>query len=207
MTASPAEQRRQRQRTDARRAILDASEALLVEDGYERFSMRRLADRCGYTAPTIYHYFGDKPGLLDALLEERFERMLLDLRSVRPGGDPAGYLRDMARAFVGFALRNPNHYRVLMAPRPDGSEPPRAAEEARELLQQPLHELKAAGRLRIDDFEAVAQSLWALTHGLISLHILRPDHEWSVDLLDVSLEIFLNGLLRGSSARDESRPT
>ena len=58
---TPAERRRLRQRTDAQRAILDATEALLVEDGYEQFSMRRLVERCGYTAPTIYRYFG--PGV------------------------------------------------------------------------------------------------------------------------------------------------
>ena len=55
------------QRSQARRAILDATQSLLVEGGYEAFSMRRLAERCGYTAPTIYHHFGDKPGLIGAL--------------------------------------------------------------------------------------------------------------------------------------------
>ena len=54
-----ASDRRLRQREKARRTILDASEEMLVSDGYEHFSMRKLAARCGYTAPTIYHYFGD----------------------------------------------------------------------------------------------------------------------------------------------------
>ena len=52
MDPQPAAQRRQQQRRDARRAILDAAESLILESGYERFSIRRLASRCGYTAPT-----------------------------------------------------------------------------------------------------------------------------------------------------------
>ena len=46
------------------------SGSILLEDGYEHFTMRKLADRCGYTAPTIYNHFGDKTGLIDAVLEE-----------------------------------------------------------------------------------------------------------------------------------------
>ena len=51
----PAALRRSRQREEARRAILDATEAILLEDGQELLSIRKLALRCGYTAPTIYH--------------------------------------------------------------------------------------------------------------------------------------------------------
>src|SRR3990172_1431902 len=41
MRTSPAELRRHRQREEARRAILDATEALLLEAGSDGFSMRR----------------------------------------------------------------------------------------------------------------------------------------------------------------------
>src|SRR5512134_1006743 len=85
---SPSELRRARQREDARRAILDATEALLLEAGGEAFGVRALAARCGYTAPTIYHYFGDKEGLIDALLEERFAQLLAEVRRAPLGDDP-----------------------------------------------------------------------------------------------------------------------
>jgi AcrR family transcriptional regulator len=45
MPPQPAEQRRIQYREETRRAILDAAEALLVEDGVDAFSMRRLAER------------------------------------------------------------------------------------------------------------------------------------------------------------------
>ena len=80
MSFHTAAQRREQQRSDARRALLAAAESILVEDGYDQFSMRRLAERCGYTAPTIYHDFGDKLGLLDAVLETRFRELLQAIR-------------------------------------------------------------------------------------------------------------------------------
>ena len=89
----PAALRRSRQREEARRAILDATESILLEDGEELLSIRKLALRCGYTAPTIYHYFRDKDGLIDALLEERFSRLLQRVRRVQLGPDPVANLR------------------------------------------------------------------------------------------------------------------
>ena len=68
-------------------------------------------ERCGYTAPTIYHHFGDKLGLLDALLEERFGDLLKLIARVPVSSDPLDTIRARARAFVRFGLRNPTHYR------------------------------------------------------------------------------------------------
>src|SRR5258705_12250966 len=87
------EHRRARQREEARRAILDATELLLIESGGVDFSIRSLSKRCGYSAPTVYHYFGDKDGLIDALLEEPVAGLADALERVKHGGDPLGKLR------------------------------------------------------------------------------------------------------------------
>ena len=100
MSLEPAKRRREKSRADARRIILDATEAMLVEEGYERFSIRKLVDRCGYTAPTIYHYFGDKPRLLDTLLEERLENLVRELHEVSLGEDPVANMRATSRARI-----------------------------------------------------------------------------------------------------------
>jgi AcrR family transcriptional regulator len=75
-----------------------------------------VAERSGYSAPTIYHHFGDKNGLIDALLDARFGEVLEVMRAVPKGEDAAGYLREIARAFVRFAIDNPSHYRLLSVP-------------------------------------------------------------------------------------------
>ncbi len=199
-TDTPAERRRQQQREDARRAILDATEALLVEVGYERFSMRRLADRCGYTAPTIYHYFGDKRGLLDAVLEEPFQRVLSRIREIPRGRDPVQSLRRMLEVFTLFGVENPTHYRLLTAPRPEDSPDLESAEALRAALEQRIGELHAAGRLETDDVEEAFQIIWVVIHGLITLRINLPDYEWKQRLVEHSLDLLLRGLLRHGSA-------
>lgn len=193
---TPSERRRAQQRAGARRAILEATEALLLEAGYEAFSMRRLADRCGYTAPTIYHHFGDKNGLIDALLEERFQQMLAVIREVPDGDDPADTLREMFRAYARFGLENPTLYRLLEMARPNREEPPESAEQSRALIEGPLIALARSGRLATRDLELALQTIWVTLHGLVSLRISRPEHDWCDGLDDFALDTLLGGLVR-----------
>ena len=193
MNLQPAELRRRRQREDARRAILDATEALLLEEGYEGLSIRRLAARCGYTAPTIYHHFGDKTGLIDALLDQRFRQVVATLRAVPRNDDAAVYLRDMAGAFVRFGLENGTMYRLFSIPRDETKVLP-SAEEGRALVEGALRELAEQGRLVTSDIDAAVQSLWAVLHGLIALRISRPDYAWSDNQVEVALDAVTNGL-------------
>jgi AcrR family transcriptional regulator len=195
--------RRSRQREEARRAILDATEAILLEDGEELLSIRKLALRCGYTAPTIYHYFRDKDGVIDALLEERFSRLLQRVRKVQLGRDQMSNLRELARAFLRFAATNTTFYRVMIRGSADGGERVvQAAEATREIMAGPLVALHAEGRLWSPDVEAAQQSLWAVLHGVIALRLGNPKYAWSKNLTDVALEAMLRGLVRAVPARN-----
>jgi AcrR family transcriptional regulator len=202
---TPSARRRRARRGDARRAILDATESLLLEDGFDAFSMRRLADRCGYTAPTIYHHFGDKQGLIDQLIDERVRRLLRRLRRAARQRDPEHRLRAQAEALVRFGLQNPTHYQLLTAPRPDDSPEPPSADELRACFEEPLHELEDQGRLCTRDLEEAKQVLWVLLHGIIAMRTSRPDYPWSRTMLQTSLDAMLRGLLGPVSQGGASR--
>jgi len=188
---SSAEDRRLRHREEARRAILDATQELLVEQGYESFSMRKLATRCGYAAPTIYHYFGDKPALLDSLIELRMREVSAEMRAVRLARDPVENMRRLFIAFARWGLANPTHYQLLSSTR----EPHPAGEEAREVLMGPVTQLAEQGRLETD-IELARQSLWALAHGIISLQTTRPEEGWSEQLIERALDAMISGLVK-----------
>jgi AcrR family transcriptional regulator len=203
---SPAfEERRSQQRAQVRRQVLDATEALLLEAGEERFSIRRLVERCGYTAPTIYHHFGDKDGLIDALLDERFERLARQLRRVSRGNDPVGYLRAMGLAFVRFGLRNPTHHRLLFAPRAQQHAPPHSALEVQETLEQAWTELWQEGRLRCGDAAAAGQALFCLLYGLTARRIARPEQDWSKTGIEDAIDALLRGLVTTEPAKQGRR--
>lgn len=57
--------------TDPRQRLLDLAERRFAERGYDAVGVQELVQACGVTKPTLYHHFGSKRGLLEALLAER----------------------------------------------------------------------------------------------------------------------------------------
>jgi TetR/AcrR family tetracycline transcriptional repressor len=74
------------------KSIVDGAIALLNEEGLEGVSLRRLAQRLGIKAPSLYHHFADKSALLAALVERIFD---VGLDSV----PPRRHWQDWMRAF------------------------------------------------------------------------------------------------------------
>jgi len=194
--------RRQPERIPSREAILRAAEALLLEAGAEGISIRSVSDRCGYKAPTIYYYFGDKPGLIRAVLEVRFRELLESLRAVPAQKDAAAYLRALAYAFVRFGLDHPVHYRLLSMGRLAGSELPPSAQAAWDLVAVPVGTLARGDALGATDEEAAILSTWAMLHGLIILAIEANGTGVDAQVVETALDSIDYGLWRrGASAR------
>lgn len=171
--------RRERQREDLRRAILDAAGALFLEQGYEGLSMRQIAERIGYSATTIYRHFEDKDDLLYAIVQDGFQRFGAQLqRAARAaeGGGPQERLRALGQAYVEFGLKNPVYYRLMFMQRHDILFESRAAETAPMIdsfavLRQSVEAGMKAGVLRAGDPETTSTVIWAVMHGITSLAI------------------------------------
>jgi AcrR family transcriptional regulator len=179
---------------DPRREILAAASALLYEGGPEGLTIRRLALRCGYTAPAIYAEFGDKAGLLDAILRDAIESLTERVHSLPKTVDPTEQMRQQFKEMVRFGREHPTHYRLMEAMTPEQVIPiPHAAETAQQ-LEAPVQGV--ARQLASVDPETFRQAFWALLHGLISLPASRPDVVWQPGLEDVAFDAMLAGLLR-----------
>ncbi|MEM9173982.1 MAG: TetR/AcrR family transcriptional regulator [Myxococcota bacterium] len=170
------EQRRERQRQEARRTILDAAEALVIENNGSDFSIRALGERSGYSAPTVYHYFGDKEGLIEALLEERVSRLAEELERVDPTGDSRADLRAMLLAYFHFSADNPNVTRLMSTlSRKGESREPEAMQRVKDRIGGAVDRFGESGRLGVFDRDSAGRILWALAYGLVSLRVSQPD--------------------------------
>jgi AcrR family transcriptional regulator len=194
------EHRRARQREEARRTILDATELLLIESGGFDFSIRSLSKRCGYSAPTVYHYFRDKDGLIDALLEERVAGLADAIERVPVTGDGLADLRAVLRAFVGFSAEHPTFDKLMWTVSSKGqTRTTPAMERLRARVRPPLDLLAESGRLGDGDAESAGQMIWALLHGLSALRVIEPAHPWVPNLGERAIETLLRGMTRAES--------
>jgi AcrR family transcriptional regulator len=131
---------------------------LLEEEGAGALTMRRLAERLGVKAPSLYKHFDGKEDLEAALMAVGLEdvgSVLSD--AVRGAADP---LASIARAYRGFARARPHLYRLLTErPLPRDRLPPGLETTA----AMPL--LEAAGS------QDRARAVWAFAHGMVQLEL------------------------------------
>lgn len=86
---------------DKRRAILDRSAELFSEYGYDRGSMNRIAEACGVSKATLYHYYTDKDELLFDVIRFHLEKLLKVVGAAnRPELAPQPRLRALVAALL-----------------------------------------------------------------------------------------------------------
>src|SRR5260370_19900011 len=106
-----ATSRRQKRKEELRRVILDAAREIFVHEGYEKFSMRKLAEKIEYSPGSVYLYFKNKEELFECLVEESFARLLKTFTTLRNGQerrDPVEGPQKGPPNHVGVRARDPN---------------------------------------------------------------------------------------------------
>jgi len=84
-------------------AVIEAALALADESGLQSVSLRRVAQRLDVTPMALYRHVGGKEGLLDAMAESMYAKLVLP----SPGPDWWESLADMARSTREVLLARP----------------------------------------------------------------------------------------------------
>ena len=114
VAAMTVAERRQRDRAHRRQAIITAARQMAEAEGWDAVTIRRLADRIEYSQPVLYSHFAGKGGIIDAVAVEGFAELRLILRNAREAaGSPEAALRELAGAYLGFALEHPALYDAM----------------------------------------------------------------------------------------------
>lgn len=175
-----AQGRRDRHKAELRAELVTAAHELVREEGYDGLTIRKLAKRVGYAPMSVYSYFADKQDILLALAEDAFATLARRIEA-QPADDPIEALRVVMTEYATFGLGNPNEYRTVFMTQK--TRPPEdktfaqmeADNPAMKVLVSRVEACIAAGRLHGDPY-AIANMLWAVGHGTISLLITFPFH-------------------------------
>jgi AcrR family transcriptional regulator len=138
-----------------RERIVAAAARLLAEGGPGAVSTRAVSAAAGVQPPTIYRLFGDKQGLLDAVVAHGFTAYLTSKSALEPTGDPVEDLRAGWDLHVGLGLANPALYTLMYGRYRPGETSPAAA-AAFEILAKHIRRIAEAGRLRVPEDRAAA---------------------------------------------------
>jgi AcrR family transcriptional regulator len=157
---------------DLRRTLLDASLALIDEQGLAALSLREVARRAGVSHQAPYFHFADRAALLAALADEGFTLLHAAMKAEQarsPHGADA-QLMAAGRGYVAFALEHPGHFRIMFRPELcAGMPPPPSGEAAYQLLVDGVAAAQDAHLAPAGERDTLVLLAWSLVHGLASL--------------------------------------
>lgn len=158
-------------------AMVEQALAAVRIQGAEHVSLRGITQSLGVSPSAAYNHFADKEALLRAvercslgMLNERVDRAL----AAHPGDtDEAARSRlaSLARAYITFALDEPNLFRLAFGPlcandlRDPGNSPPYAK------LVAVIDDLQARGLLKPGVRKDLDLTLWGAAHGVAALMV------------------------------------
>jgi AcrR family transcriptional regulator len=98
---------------DLRRALVDAARRILESEGPTALSLRAVAREAGVSPAAPYHHFKDKAELLDAVAQEGWDMLNVQMMQAKAKAEGRGQLNALGVAYVCFARDNPALYRVM----------------------------------------------------------------------------------------------
>ena len=169
--------------SDFRERLCDAAEKLFADKGLEAVTLRHLASALGVSPMTPYRYFADKDAILAAVRARAFNRHADALEAAYrdTDGDAGARAEATRRAYIDFALENPEAYKLMFDVRQtsadDYPELVRASSRSRRTMTQHLRVLRDIGRFE-GDIETAGHIYWAGLHGAAMLQLsgMLPPH-------------------------------
>lgn len=189
----------------SRDSIVAATRDLIVADGLEAVSLRRVGAALEVTAPALYAYVTDKRDLLVTIAEEEFTALIERFRAVEAssGADPVARTRAYLRAYVDHARSHPELFKTMFLFSPDiglgvpaGADLP-AATEAFSIPARAVEDAIAAGAFRAVDPLSATMTLWSTAHGVAEVLLMgfELDDAFCDDLTDLTIDTVVRGLL------------
>lgn len=188
-------ERKEREREEKRRKILQAAAELYVSEGFEKTTIRSIAQHIEYSPGTIYLYFKDKDEITSSLFKMLFAQFAEKLQEASAAMNPEDLMAVMGMKYLEFAIENPAYYELmfLMDHRKNaggGNErvgpatqhnpaldcaPPEvtatAGDDGFNFLMQSLQAAADSGHKLRYDLHSATLTAWAGVHGVVSLYL------------------------------------
>jgi len=199
--------RKQRQKEEVRASILAAAWEMVVTEGWQSFSIRKIADAIEYSVPVIYSHFENKDAILLEFNRKGFQLLAETLAQAKSGQpDPANQIRAMGRAYWDFAFQNKEYYQLMFGlgiPTCETASKIPALTAFAEVIIGSIRAMVAPGKKPSFDPWLKYQSFWSMLHGLVSINMTSlgdNNHRESLPLQ--VLEDVMCSFIRGIQAAE-----
>lgn len=181
--------------------ILSIAMVILKNEGRQSLSLRKIADRIEYSAPTIYSHYKNKQALLTALCRVGYKQLNLTIqKNCAPVTDPAKRLTVLLQAYWNFAMEERELYQLMYETGIGSND---LTDDFPELskflnyLKQTITALYSEHTLSDQYLNYKTHASIALVHGLICADLFwKIDSDSNAIMLNDTIGAFINSLVK-----------
>ena len=197
--------RKKQERETLKNKIIDAASNIIISEGFEKLSIRKIADVIEYSPAVIYNYFKDKAEIVSYIISDNSSKIINILKKIQfDEQNPDNTLREGLSEYIKFVLKNPEHYRAfIMNDTVIKNEKTGMMHKGVSEEKQTMNYIKKIIALGVEkeifeqgDGELLAQIIWASTYGLLSRLIVEKQlsEEQKDRLVQAHIDFMIMGL-------------
>jgi len=178
-------ERKIRHKEEVRSGILAAAWNMVITEGWQSLSIRKIADAIEYSIPVIYNHFENKEAILLEFSKEGFQKLAVVLTEAKNSEEtPSAQLSAMADAYWDFAFENKEYYQLMFGLGIPACEMVNQITEMKEMtsiLISTIKEALEAADNTVSDYFLKFHTYWSILHGLVSIQMI--DKEGKPDMI------------------------
>jgi AcrR family transcriptional regulator len=177
--------------------ILKISAKIIASEGYDAISIRHVCDKAGVKAPTVYYYFKDKDGLIDAVINLAYQRHIETYAKYVKDKSPLKGVIKTWEAFFDFVDQNPDLYHAIVVAHLK-QRIPSAGLELYRSIEQIFKQLDEEKKLKVP-YKKAAQIFYATAYGQALVYVSQGSNPELKPHIRLTRDICLQGLLASSA--------
>lgn len=191
-------ERREAEKEALKHKIYDVASKLIVEHGYEKLSIRKLASEIEYSPAVIYNYFRNKDDIIKAITFENYNRIYKELMNIDiESMAPKTALRSGLLKLAQLIIDRREHFRATLlsgvTTMDDGSDD----NDAMNMLINLLNKGVESGDFDIADTRYTAYLITTGIFGMISMLVLNNVYDDSMinSMINGHVELIIKGVV------------
>lgn len=194
-------ERRLRQKVEVKTSILQAAWQLVLEEGWQALSIRKIADAIEYSVPVIYTHFENKDAILQEFTKDGFRLLTESIVQQRDGQpDPSQQLVAIAQGYWDFAFAHKEYYQLMFGLGIPPCEQMNQVTEMKQfsdvLIGVIQEAINTSQQPEVNAFLKF-HTYWSILHGLVSIQMIdrQPiENPWSQLVLKDAIDGYIKAL-------------
>ena len=188
-------------REELREMVLSAAEQIVVEQGYQGLSARKVAAAIGYTVGTLYLVFENLDDLILHINARTLDRLHARMTEIQANaGDATDYLLQLGEVYIAFADADPHRWAMVFEHRFSGDQvvPAWYQEKIARMFAMVEEGLEPLANDRTgQEITQAARALWGGVHGICILALTDNLGVVGVESMQDMTQSLISNYLKG----------